>query len=129
MTPIHKLLSELSELEAKATSGPWHIGHVNERDESCEIDSTSEGCGICTTYFRNDQAFIATSRNALPKLIEAMRVLVETCEFYKSKKHIICAEDVNWSDPEGYNMYDVNYIEEGLRAKQAIERVEEILKN
>lgn len=54
-------LTSLEEKAKRATPGPWHLGHVNEANESCEIDSTSDGCGVCVAYERSDQTFIAAA--------------------------------------------------------------------
>ena len=63
-------LNKLKELAAKASPGPWHIGHVNEHEDSADIDNLEE-C-LFVSVLRRDQAFICEARNALPKLIEVI---------------------------------------------------------
>jgi hypothetical protein len=78
-----KLFQKLRDLEANATSGEWHIGHVSEINGSAEIESAdlmyvaTVGYGL---MHRQDQAFICEMRNALPKLLKVIDLYEEALE-------------------------------------------------
>lgn len=68
-------LSELEELCAKATQGPWHIGHINENNDVGDVESPI-GEWVCASS-RNNEAFICAARTALPELIAEVKRLRE----------------------------------------------------
>lgn len=78
-------LNKLKELAAKASPGPWHIGHVNEHEDSADIDNLEE-C-LFVSVLRRDQAFICEARNALPKLIELVEAYEEQLNIRAKRSH------------------------------------------
>ena len=75
-----KLFQKLRELEAKATSGEWQIGHVSEINGCAEIESADLNYVATVGYgvmHRQDQSFICEMRNSLPKLLHAIDVMQE----------------------------------------------------
>lgn len=108
MNSITKLLDELSELEAKATKGPWVI---DEDIWAIQIEGGGKNHYPVTwasnsNNHKNDAKFLCTSRNALPKLIEAMRATTGAL----SKISEYCESDAV-----------------GVKARQALAKVGEIL--
>lgn len=69
-------LKQVQELCDGATPGEWHIGHVSEASEACDIND-KEGNDICSVYNRRDQAFICQSRTIVPRLVQMVKVLRE----------------------------------------------------
>lgn len=60
---------------------------------------------------------------AMKNMIAICKTLLDACAFYKEKRHIINAYDTDFEEPAGaeYNLYDVNFLEEGNIARKAIE--------
>lgn len=87
---ILKFLKELEELEKKATPGEWNAYDWTEfprKDEynGCiRIESETTITAFCFGGKINyDALLISQSRNALPKLLKAMRILLDVCELDK----------------------------------------------
>ena len=70
-SPIHSKLAEIRERLKKATPGVWHIGHVSEVDDSCDIDSQL-GLTLMKVIYRQDQAFIANAPTDISYLLTAL---------------------------------------------------------
>lgn len=96
MTPqdkINKVLADWSAVEKRATEGPWHsarIGYVQiTTAKEPHHGKTSEMVCMVKDGLPDDPEselnglFIARSRDMVPKLIEAVRVLSEACEQHK----------------------------------------------
>ncbi len=61
-------LTKAKELAEKATSGPWHIGHMDEDDSSCEIEGP-DGVVVAERVARGDDVFLCFSRAFVPEAI------------------------------------------------------------
>lgn len=97
MTIIGNFLSELEELEKKVTPSPWAWCYDGSSDWSVGKASDSQDKQVCSLHRHHasectDAPFIAHSRNSLPKLIQAMRVLVEQLSLMAE------GEGPNWED-------------------------------
>lgn len=67
--------TEINKMEVRAnaaTAGPWRIGHINAF-EHADIDC--EDGTIAQVQSRRDQAFIASARTDIPRLIAEIRRL------------------------------------------------------
>lgn len=128
---ITKFLNELSELEAKATSGPWETYKDPCGDLSGIREASERAWDIVTCYIpyenqgidkQEDAKFIVASRNALPRLIEAMRVLIRACE-YNSEHKLDAAQTC-----KKCKSITIFQIADGFKiAKQALAKAEEII--
>lgn len=77
MTHLKQYLENLKALEARATSGFWF---QQDRILFVKTIPILTSHGVATTTLTEDAAFIAASRNALPKLIEALEETVGALE-------------------------------------------------
>lgn len=78
MTPITELIAELSQLEAKATPGPWTHEGFNLW--------TNGGCPPYEAAIEErDAAFIVAVRSALPAILDRLRHL-EIMEEFREKR-------------------------------------------
>lgn len=112
MTLPASLIDRLTQLEKEATPGPWHgwENHVVSPIPSYDEIGTNEGICYLSEGREQDLALIVEMRNHLPKLIEVIRVQAEALEWYAQADHeYVCDDD-------------------GIKARQARERVAEILK-
>ena len=119
---ILKFITDLEELEKKATLGEW--GHEEERYSARNVigvrPNDDRWIVHCQPEFNGygNAEFIAHSRNALPKLLAAMRILVDACEWYGDN----CENKVAKYTTEEQVRYS------GELAREALARVKEILK-
>jgi hypothetical protein len=67
------------------------------------------------------------AQSHIKQLERALRDLKECVEFYSLNEHVISLIDNNYEDKDGYTIYDVNLIEDGVKAKQCLERNKDIL--
>ena len=118
---ILKFISDLEELEKKGTpvmavfeKFPGSIAREFEirADNGILFRSTSYG------KMKEDAELLVHSRNALPKLLAAMRILVDACEWYGDN----CENKVAKYTTEEQVRYS------GELAREALARVEELLK-
>ena len=77
MTNLKQYLDSLKALEARATPGFWF---QQDRILFVKTIPILTSHGVATTTLTEDAAFIAASRNALPKLIEALEETVGALE-------------------------------------------------
>lgn len=84
---IRSLLAEGKKLEDVAHVGPWHIGHVNENDDSCDIDAPN-GETVATVHYRQDSGFICDSRTRVSRQRKCIEVLLEGL-----KAECFCSKD------------------------------------
>ena len=95
---ILKFISELEELEKKATPREWK--HEKERYSARNVigvkPNDDRWVASCQPEFNGyeNAEFIAHSRNSLPKLLAAMRILVEACEFYSHSEEFESLKDL-----------------------------------
>lgn len=81
---ILKFITDLEELEKKATLGEWR--HEEERYSARNVigvrPNDDRWIVHCQPEFNGygNAEFIAHSRNAIPRLLAAMRILVDACE-------------------------------------------------
>ncbi len=101
VTALEQLIEKLSELEKKATKGPWKTiapDHASENwfvsripgKESVSLVEQGIPFYIChelrkDTHSRTNAELIAASRNALPKLLSIIKVYKEALEFYATE--------------------------------------------
>lgn len=136
MTKLTSLIQELEELEKKATPGPWkgekrvvvygiYSKHelMNARWGNCICWMGGKRNQVLNENRMSNMNLIAHSRNALPKLLQCLRVLSEALEYYS-------ADNVLWSDDTLANEYASCTIvreDSGMKADQALEKCEEII--
>lgn len=76
---IQSQIQKTRELLAKATSGPWHVGHISELDDSAAIDNPELLC-VGRINIRPDQNLVCHARNVLLLYVEVVEKCVETLE-------------------------------------------------
>ena len=76
-------LDELERLRKAATPGPWyawswssHIHTINKRP----VDPDDERTAIAESLRKNDAAYIVSACNAVPMLVEMLRIAVSLIE-------------------------------------------------
>ena len=87
MTPpiTEEQLAELERVEREATPGPWrHKVYTWNVAEVVRLDHDGDEINITTWLGRDDAAFIAASREALPALIQEVRRLRDAVESYEA---------------------------------------------
>lgn len=82
-------LNELSRLSEAATPGPWnawswssHIYTINKRP----VDPDDERIGIAENLRKNDAAYIVSACNAVPRLVEMLRIAVSLIEAQNAQR-------------------------------------------
>lgn len=82
-------LNELSRLSEAATPGPWnawswssHIYTINKRP----VDPDDERIGIAENLRKNDAAYIVSACNAVPRLVEMLRLAVSLVEAQNAQR-------------------------------------------
>lgn len=82
-------LNELSRLSEAATPGPWnawswssHIYTINKRP----VDPDDERIGIAENLRKNDAAYIVSACNAVPRLVEMLRIAVSLVEAQNAQR-------------------------------------------
>lgn len=86
MTNLKQYLENLKAIEARATPGDWTV-HADEYTFG-QYDVV-EHIGIAEHEPEANAAFIAASRVALPKLIEALEETVGALEYYSTHDSVI----------------------------------------
>lgn len=82
-------LDELEQLREAATPGPWeawswssHIYTINKRP----VDPDDERTGIAESLRKNDAAYIVAACNAVPRLVEMLRIAVSLIEAQNAQR-------------------------------------------
>ena len=110
MTPLQKLLStvsELEKLEAAATPGPWSTERYDADNGYIHFsvnDSEMQQIAFChedmhPKTYRKDAALIAASKNSIPALCSAIRLMGEALDNVllglRNQDHCECEIEVN----------------------------------
>lgn len=96
-------LKEFKRLAEKRTSGPWHVGHINENLDRAEIEN-HEGIVITSDCKRSDESFLCYCGTHADAIIERIEKLEKALKFY--------------ADVENWNEWDM---ELGEIARKALE--------
>jgi len=101
---IEKRLAELRALADKAIGGPWYIEDSRVRHDydpfNAYADCSIEVCDVSRISEKLDhkkptREFIATSRTAIPQLIDALEVMREALAFIGKDKDCFHTRDLH----------------------------------
>ena len=83
---MNKYLDDLQKLADAATPGPWDASHKDTNHfEVTTRHGYADPYWIAQCETQHDTDFIAASRDAVPKLIQALRVAMESLEFISTR--------------------------------------------
>ncbi len=90
-------LAELKRAIAVATPGPYHIGHVNEQDDTVEVCDPT-GRDIARVLDRKSEAFFCISPQTAGRLIQALEIYEK--ELSTAEEYLRSCGYSETSDPE-----------------------------
>lgn len=80
-------LKQIIELAGRATPGPFHIGHISENDDTCDVDA--ETIWFAENVRSRDALYLcAASPDVVKKMAQSLQITVAALEEISIKKTV-----------------------------------------